>query len=143
MERDKRPIIAMDLAVRKARADDGGADDLMDTSLAIDDSSTGCVRAIASEMRGATDYLANSVADFVNICLLGGFRLRCNNEPSIMAVAEKVRTKLPHRVVVETSPRHSSASHGLAERAIRTIGEQLRTLRYDTQNRYKTRITLD
>ena len=43
--------------------------------------------------------------------------------------------------MVETSPRHSSASNGLAERSSRTIGEQLRTLRYDTQNRYKTRIT--
>ena len=45
------------------------------------------------------------------------------------------------RVVVETTLRHSSASNGLAERAIWTIGEQLRTLRYEMQNRYKTRIT--
>ena len=42
--------------------------------------------------------------------------------------------------VVVTSPRHSSASKGLAERATRTIGEQLRTSRYDMQNRYNTRI---
>ena len=47
------------------------------------------------------------------------------------------------RVVVETSPRHSSASNGLAERAIWTLGERLRTLPYDTPNRYKTRITAD
>ena len=36
-----------------------------------------------------------------------------------------------------------SASNGLAERAIRTVGEQLRTLQHDTQNRHKTRNTLD
>ena len=48
---------------------------------------------------------------------------------------------MPDWVVVETCPRHSSASNGLAERSIRTIGEKLRTLRYDTQNRCKTRIT--
>ena len=41
----------------------------------------------------------------------------------------------------ECTLRYGSASNGLAERVIRTIGEQLRTLRYDTQNRYKTRIT--
>ena len=41
----------------------------------------------------------------------------------------------------DATPRDSSASNDLAERAIRTFGEQLRTLRYDTQNRHKTRIT--
>ena len=69
--------------------------------------------------------------------------MRCNNEASIMAVADRVKAKMPDRVVVETTLRHSSASNGLAEREIGTVGEQLRTLRYDTQNRYKTRITPD
>ena len=42
-----------------------------------------------------------------------------------------------------TNPRswHSSASNRLAERAIRTIGEQLRTIRCVTQNWYKTNVT--
>ena len=44
---------------------------------------------------------------------------------------------------MEPTPQHNSASNGLAERTIRTIGEPPRTLRYDTQNRYKTRITPD
>ena len=55
-----------------------------------------------------------------------------------MAVAEEVEGKMPDRVVVENTPRHSSASSGLAGRAVLTVGEQLRTLRYDTQNRYET-----
>ena len=95
------------------------------------------------------------VAPFINMCgeravlcdvrtnlFVGRCRLRCDNEPSIMAVAERVKAKMTDGVVVETSPRHSSAS-SLAERDIRTIGEQLRTLRYDTQNRHKTRSTAD
>ena len=77
LERDERPIIAVDFAVRKARADDGGADDDLETFLAIVDSSTGCMRAIASETEGATDYLASSVADFVKNFFVGRFRLRC------------------------------------------------------------------
>ena len=48
LERGERPIIAVDLAVREARADDGGADDDLGRFLAIVDSSTGCVRATAS-----------------------------------------------------------------------------------------------
>ena len=115
----------MDFPVRKARADDGGADDDLVTFLAIVDSSTGCVRAIASETKGATDYLAISVANFVKNLFVGRFRLRCGNEPSIMAVEENVKAKMLDTVVVESTPRRNSASHGLAERAIRTQGEQL------------------
>ena len=44
---------------------------------------------------------------------------------------------------METSPRHSPASKGFAERTVPTIGEQLRTLRYDAQKTYKARITLE
>ena len=44
---------------------------------------------------------------------------------------------------MEDAPRHRSVSNGLAARAIRTNGEQLRTLLFDMQNRYKTRITLE
>ena len=54
-----------------------------------------------------------------------------------MAVAEKVKGKMPDTAVVESTPRHNSANDGLAERASRTIGERLSTLRYDTQSRYK------
>ena len=90
------------------------------------------MRAIAAETKGATDYLPSSVAQFVKNLFVGKFELRCDNETSIMAVAVKVKAKMPDRVVVESTPRHSSASNGFAERAIRIIGEQLRTLRCDT-----------
>ena len=119
------PNIAVDFAVRMARADDGGADDDLGTFLAIVDSRTGCVRAIASETKGATDYLAISVANFVKNLSVRRFRLRCGNEPSIMAEEENVKAKMLDTVVVGSTPRRNSASNGLAERAIRTRGEQL------------------
>ena len=67
----------------------GGVDDDTQTFLAIVDSSTGCMRAIATETKGTTDCLASSAADFVKNLFVGKFRLRCDKEPSIMAVAEK------------------------------------------------------
>ena len=132
----------MDFAVRKARAEDGGVDDDLGTFLAIVVSSTSCMHAVLAETEGATDCHASSVADFVKHLFDGRFGLRCDNESAIMAV-EKVKAKMPDRVVVENTPRYSSTSNGHAEREIQTIGEQLRTLRYDTQNLYMTRITLE
>ena len=80
--------------------------------------------------------------------LSGRFReqfVRCEvrqrNLDSGVAVEEKVKAKKLDRVAVGNTPRYNSASKGLGERAIRTIGEQLRTLRHDAENRYKTLIT--
>ena len=112
-------IIAMAFAVRKARAEDGGVDDDRETSLAIVDSSARCVHAIPAENKGATDDPASLVADFVKNLLVGRFGPRCDNETSIMAVAEKVKMKILYRVVLATTPRNSSDSNGLAERAAR------------------------
>ena len=50
--------------------------------------------------KGATYNLASLLADFVNNLCVGKFRLRCDNEPSIMAVTEKVKAKMP-----DTAPR--------------------------------------
>ena len=60
------------------------------------------MRAIASEAKGATDCLASSVADFVKNLFVEKFRLRCDKEPSIMAVAEKVKAKMPDWVVADS-----------------------------------------
>ena len=49
--------------------------------------------------------------------------------------------KMLDTVVVESTPRHSTASNVLAERVSRTTGEQLRTLRDDTQHLEKARVT--
>ena len=129
----------MQFEVRQARVEDGGVDDNFGTFLATVDSSTGCMRAILAESKGAADYLAGSVTDFVKNLFVWSFRLRCDSETPIMAVTEKVKAKMTDRVVVKNTTRHNSASNGLTERAIRTFGEELRTLRYETKHRYKTR----
>ena len=122
-------------------------DDDMETFLAIVDSM----------------HASDSVRDKMSHCLpcklsgrlrekklfVGKFRLRCDNDSSIMVVAEKVKAKMHDTVVAKRTPRHSSASNSDNWRTTgeqlannwRTTGEQLGSLRCDTQNRYKTRIT--
>ena len=91
----------MGLAVRKARADDGKADDDLGPFLAIVDSSTGCMGATAPRLP------CKLIGRLREKKFVGRFRLRCHNEPSIMAVAEEVKAKMPDRVVVETTPRYT------------------------------------
>ena len=80
---------------------------------------------VRDKKKGATDDLASSEADFVKDLF----------EPSIMAVAERVKAKM--RDTSTATQRATVSRNG----ATRTIGERPRTLRYDTQNHDKTRVT--
>ncbi len=51
----------------------------------------------------------------------------------------KAKEKLPERVVLENSPKYSSASNGAEERAIRALTDQLRILRFHVEGRYGIR----
>ena len=140
-ERDARPMISIDFAVRKAEGPQGDVHEDLGTFLAMVDQQTGCVRAASADSKGATEYLGSAVADFARSLFMGKFRLRSDGEPAVVAVCNKVKEKLADTVILETTPRHSSGSNGQAERAIRSIGEQLRTLRFDTQARYSMKLT--
>ena len=47
-------------------------------------------------------------------------RLRCDNEPAAIIIAERVKALLPGVVVLENTPRHDHAANP-AERAIRSV----------------------
>ena len=52
-----------------------------------------------------------------------------------MIIAERVKALLPGVVVLENTPRHDHAAN-LAERAIRSVEDQVRVLRLDIEARY-------
>ena len=54
--------------------------------------------------RVATNHLASSVAGFVKNLFVGRFGLRCDNETSIIEVAEKVKAKMPDTIEMERTP---------------------------------------
>ena len=100
----------------------------MGTTLVLTDYTTGLIRAIPMVGKHQADYAASGVTGFIRSLYVGKCRLRCDNEPAIMAVATRVKEKLPDRLLVENSPKYSSSSNGAAERAIRTLNEQLKTM---------------
>ena len=136
------PLISMDCGKVKATgASIDAVEGEMGTTLVVKDYTTGMLRAIPMAGKNQADYAAASVVHFVRSLYVGRCRLRCDNEPAIMAVATRVKEKLPDRLLVENSPKYSSSSNGAAERAIRTLNEQLKTMRYDLEGRYGIRIT--
>ena len=62
-------------------------------------------------------------------------RLRCDNEPAAVIIAERVKALLPGVVVLESTPRHDHAANP-AERAIRSVEDHVRVLRLDIESRY-------
>ena len=66
--------------------------------------------------------------------------MRTDTEHAVTAIAGKVKEALPDRVVVEVTPKHSSASNP-EERYVRSVESQTRSLRAATESSYKGKIT--
>ena len=113
LERDEKLVIAMDFAARKARADDGEAeDDLGDI--------TGNRRF--EHWMQASDSVRDIRSHRLPCRLSGRLReeLVCRKarNPRTWRWWRKVKAKMPDTVVVKSTPRHSSASNGLAEQEL-------------------------
>ena len=70
-------------------------------------------------------------------------RLRSDQEPAATSLVDKVCAALQGTAVPERAPRYSSQSNGAAERALRRVVDQVRTLRSDVEARYAARLTPD
>ena len=82
-----------------------------------------------------TDYSATGLIKFIEGFFHKHVRLRCDGEPAMVALANKVKQMAGDLVKLETTPKHSSASNP-AERAIQAVEEQARTIRADCQMRF-------
>ena len=67
-------------------------------------------------------------------------RLRCDHEPAAIIIAERVKALLPDIVMLENTPRHDHAANP-AERAIRSVEDQVRVLRLDVEARYGIQVS--
>ena len=81
------PLISMDFVFMKAEAEDGTAHSDMQTNLVVVDTATRMVKVIPMDSKGNAAYAATGIASFVRPLHVDKVRLRTDNEPSILAVA--------------------------------------------------------
>ena len=94
--------------------------------------------ALPCQKKGPQDvYVLRELEDWLNeLGLLGPMRLRVDSEPSIVAVAKQLAARRVGRTILETTPVRSSSSLGAAERRIRSMASQIRTLRSALEETY-------
>ncbi len=97
----------MDLGFLKAEGADAEPDADVETSLFVADAATRMEKVIPTDSKGRVDYAASGVVGFIKSLRAGKVRLRSDDEPSIIAVANKVKEELPDVVVLETTPKYS------------------------------------
>ena len=131
------PVIAFDFAFLKTSqgSERTRVADAHATQLVAVDVDSGMTRVVPAPGKNVSDYLVTGLRKFVESTFHTKVRLRCDNEPAAMIVAERVKALLPGVVVLENTPRHDHAANP-AERAIRSVKDQVRVLRLDVEARY-------
>ena len=131
------PVIAFDFAFLKTSQGSGRTivADAYATQLVAVDVDSGMIRVVPDPGKNVSDYLVTGLRKFVESTFHTKVRLRCDNEPAAIIIAERVKALLPGVVVLENTPRHDHAANP-AERAIRSVEDQVRVLRLDVEARY-------
>ena len=131
------PVIAFDFAFLKTSqgSERTSVADAYATQLVAVDVDSGMIRVVPAPGKNVSDYLVTGLRKFVESTFHTQVRLRCDNEPAAIIIAERVKALLPGVVVLENTPRHDHAANP-AERAIRSVEDQVRVLRLDVEGRY-------
>ena len=136
------PVIAFDFAFLKTSqgSERTTVADAYATQLVAVDVGSGMIRVIPAPGKNVSDYLVTGLRKFVESTFHKKVRLRCDNEPAAIIIAERVKALLPDVVVLENTPRHDHAANP-AERAIRSVEDQVRVLRLDVEARYGIQVS--
>ena len=105
------------------------------TQLVAVDVDSGMIRVVPAPGKNVSDYFVMGLRKFVESTFHTKARLRCDNEPAAVTIAEWVKALLAGIVVLENTRRHDHAANP-AERAIRSVEDQVRVLRLDIESRY-------
>ena len=134
------PVIAFDFCfIKTSGIVPGVAADEGATCLVLLDVDTGYMKAVPAAGKTVTDYLVEGGKRFIEQFFRRRVRLRCDGEPTTLAYGARLKEILPESVVLERTPRHDSQANP-AERAIRTLEEQVKVLRLDFEKRTGTEL---
>ena len=97
------------------------------------------MKAVPAAGKTVTDCLVEGGRRFVEQFFRRRVRLRCDGEPATFAHGARVKELLPESVVLERTPQHDSQANP-AERAIRTLEEQVKVLLLDFEKRTGTEL---
>ena len=140
---DSVPLIAGDYGFPGDKRDESGqratvAESI--TLLCLADSRSGSKKAMVVPRKGAADqWIARRVATWINSLGYNKVRLRVDPERSMQSLAEEVKIQRGGRMetILENAPQGEKQSNGLAERAVRTGKDMLRTLKGALEDRIK------
>ena len=107
--------------------------------LVLLDVDTGYMKAVPAAGKTVTDYLIEGGRRFIEQFFRRRVRLSCDGEPTALAYGARLKELLPESVVWERTPRHDCQANP-AERAIRTLKEQVKVVRLDFEKRAGTEL---
>ena len=121
-ERDQRvPFVGMDYGSL------GKACEKTHQILIIRDSMTGCTCALWVPTKGTSeDWVIKKVVNFLDGLGYPEIVLKRDQEPSIIAVQEAVKTRRRQHTILENSPVGESRSNGLTEKAVQEVTGMVR-----------------
>ena len=97
------PVLTFDFAFLKTSQVSGRtiAADAYATQLVAVDVDSGMIRVLHAPGKNVSDYLVTGFRKFVESTFHTKVRLRCDNEPAAIIIAERVKALLPGVVVLE------------------------------------------
>ena len=104
------------------------------TCLVLLDVDTGYMKAVPPAGKTVTECLVEGGKRFVEHFFRRRVRLRCDGEPTTLAYGARLKGLFPESVMLERTPRHDSQANP-AERAVRTLEEQVEVMYLDFEKR--------
>ncbi|CAK9082159.1 unnamed protein product [Durusdinium trenchii] len=123
------PYISFDLFYTgRSTGDDGEADQDKQVALAVFDSFSGAIHCIPVGSKSETKCMAKEISRFISFLGHEDITLRCDNEPTMIAVQRMAKASYRHRCVVENPAIRDHADNSWVEGAVHRIRQTANVL---------------
>jgi len=128
---DAIPIIGMDYHYMGAEGEGGAV-----PMLVIKDAHTKVIFDFVVPQKGVDEYVVSRVIGALKS--LGYYKviIRSDQEVALQALVARVKEDWTGEVIIENSPVQQSASNGMIESGVRTMGNQIRTMKTALEKHY-------